>query len=638
MERPFAAYKGDAPYIFVCYSHDDAPIVYPELVRLRDAGFNVWYDEGIAPGHTWRDEVALALTQCSLFLYFITPRSVASSNCQKEVNFCLSRERRLLAVHLEKTALPAGLELSLSDRQAIVRANHPEAVYRRKLTDALAALLPETQPAPPVTPLPAAHGAAKSVAILPLANRSNDSDNDYLCDGIAEELIGGLASVDGLRVASLISSFALKGQQLDLAAMGERLRVDHILSGSVQRSGNRVRITFLLSRVADGSTLWSNRYDREMTDIFELQEDVARQVVGALKVQLTPGETAAVLDIGTENRRAYDEFLLGLHAARIGVRPALERAVAHFERAAALDPGYARVYWWQYFCYWRLIGTGRPRQEMERLGEAALDRARAAGYVPPVPWIKARRDLIAAIRPDQRTLVREAVDKIRHTDPEWRHFEYVQFGECLIAAGFNHGACDYYERYLAQVNHDLSATWIEARYRSLLMQIGRFDKAIDLMIQTGMSGLPEAYARTGQYDKAERSLPKLPPDTFPYERFYIEYWRNGRDAARAHFEPYESVEFEPLVLYWVYFLLGDLERGLDYLEEDVRRGAHPAVFRSNLGDTLPTSTLRNLERHPRYQAILRGFGIDDAWCSELRRIADDLLPLTGIRVRDDDDY
>ncbi len=121
MERPFSAYKGDQPYIFVSYSHSDAELVYPEIAQLREAGFNIWYDEGISPGSTWRDEVALALTQCKIFLYFITPRSVASSNCLKEVNFSLSRERKILAVHLEATELPVGLELSLSDMQAIIK-------------------------------------------------------------------------------------------------------------------------------------------------------------------------------------------------------------------------------------------------------------------------------------------------------------------------------------------------------------------------------------------------------------------------------------------------------------------------------------------------------------------------------------
>ena len=148
--KPPPAYKGDEPYIFVSYAHDDGALVYPEITRLMEEGFNIWYDEGIAPGSTWRDEVALALTQCKVFLFFVTPRSVVSSNCLKEVNFCLSRERTILAVHLEPTKLPAGLELSLSDRQAILQNDHSEPVYQQKLSDSLGLLLPST-PVPAVS-------------------------------------------------------------------------------------------------------------------------------------------------------------------------------------------------------------------------------------------------------------------------------------------------------------------------------------------------------------------------------------------------------------------------------------------------------------------------------------------------------
>ena len=135
MDKPFPAYKGDEPYIFVCYAHTDDKIVYPEIQRLHDQGFNVWYDEGIDPGSTWRDEVALALTQCRAFLYFVSPKSVASTNCLKEVNFCLSRERTILSVHLEETELPIGLELSLSDTQAIIRGELSRSAYEVKLAD-----------------------------------------------------------------------------------------------------------------------------------------------------------------------------------------------------------------------------------------------------------------------------------------------------------------------------------------------------------------------------------------------------------------------------------------------------------------------------------------------------------------------
>jgi hypothetical protein len=95
---------------------------------------------------------------------------------------------------------------------------------------------------------------------------------------------------------------------------------------------------------------------------------------------------------------------------------------------------------------------------------------------------------------------------------------------------------------------------------------------------------------------------------------------------------------EPFLKYWICFLLGDIEAGIDYLEEDVLRGAHPAVFRSNIGEILPRSILREVERHPRFQAILKQFGIDDTWCEELRVMANDLRDVTGIYVQPDDDY
>ena len=137
VERPFAAYKGNEPYIFVSYAHEDATAVFPEITRLRDQGFRIWYDEGIEPGSVWRQELAEALAGCSVLLFFISPASVASPHCLKELNFGLGRNRELLCVHLEKTDLPAAVEFSISDKQAIIRSEYSEAQYRDKLDNSL---------------------------------------------------------------------------------------------------------------------------------------------------------------------------------------------------------------------------------------------------------------------------------------------------------------------------------------------------------------------------------------------------------------------------------------------------------------------------------------------------------------------
>ncbi len=109
MEQPFAAYKGDEPYIFVCYAHDDSAIVYPEMVWLREQGANLWYDEGIEAGTEWREELGQAIKHAGLFLYFVTPDSIQSENCRKELNFAADEHIPVIAVHLERTELLVGV-------------------------------------------------------------------------------------------------------------------------------------------------------------------------------------------------------------------------------------------------------------------------------------------------------------------------------------------------------------------------------------------------------------------------------------------------------------------------------------------------------------------------------------------------
>ena len=137
VQKPFRAYKGDDPYIFVSYAHKDASIVYPEITRLKNEGFNIWYDEGIEPGSVWRQELAEALAGCSVLLFFITPESVVSPHCVKELNFGLGRNRELLCVHLKPTELPAAVEFSISDKQAIIKSQYSESQYRDKLAGSL---------------------------------------------------------------------------------------------------------------------------------------------------------------------------------------------------------------------------------------------------------------------------------------------------------------------------------------------------------------------------------------------------------------------------------------------------------------------------------------------------------------------
>jgi hypothetical protein len=138
---PFESYAGDDPYVFVSYAHADGEVVFREILKLHEAGYRVWFDEGIEPGKDWPQHIAQAVVNCSLFLIFTSPRSVASENCRNEVNLALNRKKKFLSIYLEETELPLGLELRMGDLQAVLKYKMPELSYRKKVFASLEKLL-----------------------------------------------------------------------------------------------------------------------------------------------------------------------------------------------------------------------------------------------------------------------------------------------------------------------------------------------------------------------------------------------------------------------------------------------------------------------------------------------------------------
>ena len=150
-----------------------------------------------------------------------------------------------------------------------------------------------------------------SIAILPFTNMSADEENEYFCDGLAEELLNALAKIEDLKVAARTSAFSFKGKNVEVGQIGKKLNVNTVLEGSVRRSGNKLRITVQLINDSNGFHLWSERYDREMRDIFDVQDEITLAVVEALKLKLFGDEKAELLKRGTENAEAYQLYLKG---------------------------------------------------------------------------------------------------------------------------------------------------------------------------------------------------------------------------------------------------------------------------------------------------------------------------------------
>ena len=183
--------------------------------------------------------------------------------------------------------------------------------------------------------------AENSIAVLPFVNMSEDASNEYFSDGLSEELLNVLARIPELRVAARTSSFHFKGHTGDVADIGRQLKVNNILEGSVRRAGDKVRITAQLIDVDEGYHIWSDTYDRDLTDIFAVQDEIAKAISAALKVTLNIASDESLVSAPTDNLEAYDLYLQGRHLWSTRVVRNLREAVEKFDAATKLDPDFA---------------------------------------------------------------------------------------------------------------------------------------------------------------------------------------------------------------------------------------------------------------------------------------------------------
>jgi serine/threonine-protein kinase len=215
-----------------------------------------------------------------------------------------------------------------------------------------------------------------SIAVLPFTNISAEAENEYFCDGLAEELLNALAKIEDLKVAARTSAFSFKNKNTEVSQIGKTLNVSTILEGSVRKSGNRIRISLQLINVADGYHLWSERYDREMKEIFDVQDEITLAVVDALKVKLFGEEKAAILKRYTDSPEAYELYLKGLYHCYKWTDEGFRKSIEYFEKALEEDPEFAPAYAKiaDYYHFTSHIGLFSPH-EIHPKWKAAAQRA-----------------------------------------------------------------------------------------------------------------------------------------------------------------------------------------------------------------------------------------------------------------------
>ncbi len=422
----------------------------------------------------------------------------------------------------------------------------------------------------------------RSVAVLPFANMCGDPDHDYFCDGMAEELINALSHVAGLRVLARTSSFAFRGRSMDVRQIGRLLDVETLLEGSVRKVGSQLRVTVQLIDVSRGYQVWSGRYDRQTADVLAMQEEIARNIVRALRGTLAPGSTNGVLRAHSSDVQAYDLYLRGRMLFYQLTRRSLEFGRDMFLKATQIDPAYALAYAGaadcsSFLCMWFDRGP-------ENLQAADANSRWAVELAPELAEAHASRGLALALNRKYDEAEREFEAAIR-LDPGL--FEaYYFYARDSAARGRLEKAAELFRRANQARPEDYQSLFLGAQ---ALRGLGRGEEARRMALR-GIT-------------TAERHLDLYPEDT---RALYLGsaalvisgQKERGLEWARraAELDPEQDGMLYQLAC--IHSLAGELDQAVGFLERWEQEGALPRDWLEHDSDLDP------LRDHPRFAALM----------------------------------
>jgi eukaryotic-like serine/threonine-protein kinase len=452
-----------------------------------------------------------------------------------------------------------------------------------------------------------------SIAVLPFVNLSADVENEYFSDGITEEILSALSSVPSLRVAARTSSFAFKGRNLDIGQIAEQLKVDSVLEGSVRRAKNRVKINVQLVNAADGYRLFSEQYDRELEDVFAIQEEIARSVVALLKVKLTGEQDEALGRRHTDNVVAYEHYLRGRHIWNDTRR--VESAIPHFEEALKHDPGYALAFHGLADCYCALgLYTLLPPSVVMPLAKTAA--LRGCELAPELPETQTSLGLFQILDWDWRAaeaslrsaLKRNPRHALAHSFLAWVLSTVDRPAEAAVAARSSHELDP-----LSPVINGIAAL-VHYHAREYDQAIEHCERVLEMdpMSFIGLFAMSQAYACEGRYEEAIRYSEegaRLSPDSLFLQGLVgVTYAMAGKTGeAREIIAELESRSRKdyvaPILFSRIYAHLGETDRAFEYLDKAFAERSCTLAFgiRSPMYDPLRTD--------PRFGALMTSLGL-----------------------------
>jgi adenylate cyclase len=484
--------------------------------------------------------IALLMLGFPLALFFSWVYQVTPDGIKRESEIDRAQSIDKLAGHKLDRAIVAVLVIALAyfayDKfvPGPARESEPVANVEQAAPEVLAATDVAAQP-------------DSSIAVLPFVNMSSDEEQEYFSDGLSEELLNLLAKIPGLHVAARTSSFSFKGKDLGIPEIASRLKVAHVLEGSVRKQGNQVRITAQLVQAGNGYHLWSETYDRQLDNIFQIQEEIAIAVVDALKIALL-GEAPKTRKT---DPAAYQLFLEGLHLKRQLSRESLQTAIDAFNRAVEIDPSYAPA--WAELADTYIWGGGSEKlspKERAALADQAIERAISidpdyafAYYVRGISWIYTKRNFHQGIEDFEHAL---------ELEPD-NAFMIAAIGKHAFVTG-------QFERAITQFQAALALEPVVPEFHWFL---GR------------------AYLGSGRLDKAEASFRKtldLSPTAYfgNYELWETLFLKGELEAALAQTE---LLGYSTYALAVTHFALEDWGKADEYLAKLIELDAAFSIAR-----------------------------------------------------------